>query len=525
MNQRTPPNEPVYRTHEEFVGRSAKLAHIRGLGIDPYPALFQPTHHTKRIAEIYDDNPIGTSEEAARGATDRVTLAGRLVLFRPMGKNAFAHIQDETGRLQIMCNRDVTKVAGLPPEETALKFIEKRIDLGDILGVEGHLFRTHTGELTLFAHTVTLLCKTLLPLPDKHGGLADKGVLYRKRWLDLITHPEVAQRFRLRSQILQLIRGYFEQLGFIEVQTPILQHVYGGAEARPFTTSLLALHQEMFLRISLEIPLKKLIVGGMGRVFEIGSVFRNEGIDRTHNPEFTTLEAYGAWLDYNDAMGIVETLFEQLALKLFGTTAIHTHMGKGDEPICIDLKTPWKRMSMKQSLRTYGNLDVDACSDAQMQAKLLGLPGVTSKDVESKTRGQLLALLFEHLVEAHLIEPHHIIDHPIETTPLCKPHRDPTLRREGFVERFESFIAGCEFSNCYSELNDPELQRELLVAQALQKERGNEEANPLDEEFIEAICQGMPPTGGIGIGIDRLVMLFTGVHSIRDVLLFPLMAL
>lgn len=512
-------NTPDYHNHEEFKNRTAKLAEIRELGIDPYPAKFTPTQTAKAVLHKYAEHELGDSEEAEAGRSEQVAMAGRLVLFRGMGKNAFAHLQDSTGRIQLMFNRDLTKVDGFEGsgELTPIKFIEKKIDLGDIIGVEGHLFKTHKGEVTLFVKKMTLLCKTLLPLPDKHSGLADKELRYRKRWLDLITHPEVLETFQLRSKIVRLIRNYFEKASFMEVETPILQNLYGGAEASPFVTELNALHQTMYLRIALEISLKKLIVGGLDRVFEISKIFRNEGLDRTHNPEFTMLEAYAAYWDYNDVMVFTEKLFEYLALELFGSTEIvageHT----------IDLKTPWIRMSMKDAIKTYGKLDVDKLSDEEMRKILLEKGKIDPKEIKAAPRGILIAKLFEETAEHHLIQPHHIIDHPIETTPLCKLHRDPNLRKERFVERFETFIGGTEMCNAYTELNDPELQRALLVEQNEKRKSGNAEAHPLDEEFIEAICQGMPPTGGLGIGIDRLVMLLSQAASIRDVLFFPLM--
>lgn len=516
---------PEYHHHEEFINRTNKLKEIRSLGVDPYPPVFIPLNTASELLDTCKDKEVGHSEDAAAGVTQEVCVAGRMVLFRSMGKNAFAHIQDETGRIQLMINRDTTTVEGFTPTEelSSIKFIEKKIDLGDIIGVKGNLFRTQKGELTIFVKTLTLLCKTLLPLPDKHSGLADKGTRYRKRWLDLITHPEVAHQFRTRSKILEYIRSYFYQNGFLEVETPVLQNVYGGAEAKPFMTQLHALNQEMFLRISLEIPLKKLIVGGMGKVFEIGKVFRNEGIDRTHNPEFTSLEAYAAYQDYNDMMVLTENLFEGIALKLFGSTKITVRIDQEGTEKTIDMKAPWKRISMKDSIKEYGNIDVDALSDEGIREILYKVPGLEKKEVKEAPRGILIALLFEEYVEKHLIQPHHIIDHPIETTPLSKLHRNPKLRAEGIVERFETFILGYEFCNSYTELNDPELQRHLLLLQAEKKLAGDEEANPLDEEFIESICQGMPPTGGLGIGIDRLVMLFTNAVSIRDVLYFPLM--
>jgi len=509
--------EPSYHQHEEFKNRRAKLHELRDLGIDPYPAKFNPTHSAQSLTHKYESHELAGSEQAEAGTTEHACLAGRLVLFRPMGKNAFAQLQDATGRIQVMLNRDHTQIEGLTPTEelTPLKFIEKKLDLGDIIGVQGHLFRTHKGELTLYVKKLTLLCKSLLPLPDKHSGLADKGTRYRKRWLDLIVNPEVRDTLLLRSKIFLLVRRYFEQNLFIEVETPILQNIYGGAEARPFVTELHALHQTMYLRIAIEISLKKLIVGGLDRIFEISKVFRNEGLDKTHNPEFTMLEAYASYWDYNDMMVLTEKLFESLALELFGTTQItldnHT----------IDLKSPWKRLSMKDAIKTYGGIDVDHLSDAQMRDKLKDTND--PKELAKEPRGILISMLFELLAEPHLIQPHHIIDHPIETTPLCKLHRDPKKRDEGLVERFESFILGSEMCNSYTELNDPELQRKLLEMQAEAREAGDDEAHPLDEEFIEAICQGMPPTGGLGIGMDRLVMLFAKASSIRDIIYFPIM--
>lgn len=519
--------KPDYHQHEEFQNRSRKLAEIRQAHVDPYPPKYSPTHKAGQLHRQYDQAAIGNSEDAASGSTVSISLAGRLVLFRSMGKNAFAHLQDETGRIQVMFNRDLTQVEGYAPEaegdSSPYKFIEKKIDLGDIIGVEGNLFHTQKGELTVFVKKFTLLCKTLLPLADKHGGLADKELRYRKRWLDLISHEEVAKVFRTRSLLLKEIRNYFDKFDFLEVETPILQSIYGGAEARPFVTKLNALDQEMFLRISLEIPLKKLLVGGMDRVYEMSRVFRNEGIDRNHNPEFTLLEAYAAYWDYRDMMDFVENLFEQLALKLYGTTKVPYTSHEGAETIYVDMKAPWKRFTMKESIKHYAGKDVDALSDEEMRRMLEESGHCDTKKLKGLARGLLIAAFFEVYVEPHLVQPHHIYDHPIETTPLAKPHRDPLLRKEGLVERFESFILTQEVCNSYSELNDPEIQRELLEKQSDRRDAGDEEASPFDEEFIEAICQGMPPAGGIGIGIDRLVMILTNSHSIRDVLYFPWM--
>ncbi len=515
---------PDYHQTDEFRLRSQKLAELRKMGIDPYPAKWEPSTTAAELAAQIGAEPIGHSDDAAAGATPQVRIAGRIVLFRAMGKNAFVTLQDGGERVQVMLNRELTTVVGFDSseEETALKFLEKRVDLGDWVGVEGHLFRTQRGELTVFAKRVTLLCKTLLPLPDKYAGLADKETRYRKRWLDLISHVDVRQVFLNRSRILRIVRDQFHQQGFVEVETPILQNVYGGAAARPFMTHLNALDEEMFLRISLEIPLKKLLVGGLEKVFEIGKVFRNEGIDKTHNPEFTMVEAYASYWDYNDMMVFTETLLERIARDLYGSTEVPALAKDGTEHL-VNFAAPWKRLSMVDAIREYGGVDINACDDAGLRKILEQRCHQDPAELVKKPRGLLIQLLFEELAEKHLIQPHHIIDHPIETTPLCKLHRDPGLRAQRFVERFESFVLGGELCNSYSELNDPELQRHLLEDQAAQKAAGNEEANPLDEEFIEAICQGMPPAGGLGIGIDRLVMLFTHAESIRDVLFFPLM--
>lgn len=511
-----------YRETEEYQNRLTKLRELEALGINPYPHSYQPTDVAEELAAKYGSQKIGTSEDAEKGQTPHVSIAGRIMLFRAMGKNAFCHLQDKSGRIQVMFNRDATHVANYLSDEPALKLIEKKFDLGDIIGVEGHLFHTQKGELTIFVKKVTLLSKSLLPLPEKHSGLQDKEIRYRKRWLDLISHEDVQKTFQSRSRILLLVRNFFQELGFSEVETPVLQNIYGGAAAKPFVTHLNALDQSMFLRISLEIPLKKLIIGGMDRVYEIGKVFRNEGIDRTHNPEFTMLEAYAAYWDYNDMMRVTETLFETIALSLHNSTVVSLFNPETNTTTEIDFKAPWRRMTMKESIRHYANIEMDKLSDDDLRA-LLVQEKMDPKELAKCSRGLLTQHIFETKVEKHLIQPHHITDHPIETTPLCKPHRNPMDRELGLIERFESFVMTKEVTNAYSELNDPVLQRTLLEDQAARKAAGDEEANPLDDEFLEAICQGMPPTGGLGIGIDRLVMLFTNSHSIRDVLYFPLM--
>lgn len=517
--------KPEYHNHDEFQKRVGLIKELVDLNIDPYPHSYSPEHSSKNLLNEYENNPVGDSQAAQDLSTPLVKVAGRLVLFRSMGKNAFAHLQDQDGRIQLMFNRDITSVEGYIPQSPndpkPIKIIEKKFDLGDIIGIEGHLFRTQKGELTIFVTKATLLCKTLLPLPDKHAGLADVEMRYRKRWLDLISNEDVKNTFLLRSKIIKLIRTFFENENFIEVETPILQNNYGGAEARPFETHHNALNQPMYMRIALEIALKKLVVGGIDRVFEIGKVFRNEGIDRTHNPEFTMLEAYGAYMDYNDMMRITEECFAFIIKSIFGSVQLPTsYLG---EEITLDFTTPWKRISMKSALKEYGNVDVDAIGTDELRQRLAEFEGFSEEEVSKLPRGLVISNLFEELVEPHLIQPHHITDHPIETTPLCKPHRNPQERDRGIIERFESYILGKEICNAYSELNDPILQRSLLEDQVASREQGNLESHPLDEEFVEAICQGMPPTGGLGIGIDRVVMILTSAQSIRDVLFFPTM--
>ncbi len=511
--------KPAYHESEEYKNRLQKLTEITDLGINAYPHKFSPTHSASEIQKTYEKKDLGDSEAAQIAETQEVTLAGRLILFRAMGKNAFAHVREGNEKIQLMFNRDLTKVEGLAEdaEITPIKFIEKKLDLGDLIGVTGHLFRTQKGEITIYVKKLTLLCKTLLPLPEKHSGLTDKEVRYRKRWLDLISHDDVYKTFLTRSHMMQVMRCFLAEHKFLEVETPTLQHIYGGAEARPFHTHINAIDQDVFLRISLEIPLKKILIGGVERIYEIGKVFRNEGIDRTHNPEFTMLEAYAAYWDYNDMMKFVEKLIERISIELLGSTKIPY------EDIVVDLSSPWKRLTMVESIQQFAGYDVNNLTDVDMHRILMERTGVDHTFIANSSRGGLIALLFDEFVSNKLIQPHHITDHPIETTPLCKPHRDPKQREDGFVERFESYFLGRELCNAYTELNDPIIQRALLEEQGAKRDAGDEEAHPLDEEFIEAICQGMPPAAGIGIGLDRLAMLFTNAASIRDVIYFPIM--
>lgn len=517
--------DPEYFEFDDYKMRVAKLKEIRELGVDPYPHGYAPTHALKALVQEFEGKEAGTYEEALEQKSTHARIAGRMILHRAMGKNIFAQVQEGPDKVQVLFNRDATKVVGFAgtAELTPHKFLEKKLDLGDIIGVEGHLFRTQKGELTVFATQVTLLCKSLLPLPDKYAGLSQKETRYRKRWLDLISNPEVMETFQLRSRIIALIRNYFTREKFIEVETPCLERIYGGANAKPFTTELNALHMKMYMRIALEISLKKLIVGGFDRVFEIGKVFRNEGMDATHNPEFTSVECYAAYWDYNNVMRFTENMYEYLAKEIFGTTKVGKRLDRKGHEYEIDLKTPWIRISMIDSIKKYAKVDTEKMSIEDLRRYLLEHTTLDSDAIKDSTRGELIVMLFEEFVEQHLIQPHFIIDHPIESTPLCKLHRDPALAKKGIVERFEGFILGTEICNAYTELNDPILQRQLFERQERLLEAGDEEANPIDEEFLEAICQGMPPTGGLGIGIDRLIMLFANQQSIRDVIFFPLM--
>lgn len=508
---------------EEYRNRRAKREAIESLGVDPYPASAITTESVATVLQGEETAEVGTAEMAEKGQTRQLALAGRLLLLRLMGKNAFGQLLDENKTIQIFFSRNGFSVDGLVEDLLApMKFVEKMVDLGDFLWVEGHLFRTKVGELTLFVKRMRLLSKALLPPPDKHDGLVDKELCYRKRWMDLFSNRETMDRFEKRSKILSLIRRFYESHGYMEVETPVLQSIYGGAEARPFYTHLNALRCDFFLRISLEIQLKKILAGGMKRIFELSKVFRNEGIDRTHNPEFTMIESYAAYEDYHTIMDFTEKLFIHIAKQLYGSTNLGLRIDKqGKEHIC-DLKGPWRRISMKESIRLFAKIQVDDLSDADLR-ELLKSTSLDPKQIHSFPRGMLIAKIFEEYVEHHLIEPTFIIDHPIETTPLCKRHRNLKERAEGLVERFELFILGMEMANAYSELNDPVLQRELLENQERKRSSGDEEAHPMDHEFIEALESGMPPAGGLGIGVDRLVMLMTGASSIRDVLFFPLM--
>lgn len=485
-------------TEEELIQeRTRKLDEIRRIGVNPYPYSYKRTHNSTAIKTQFEK--LQPEEEDPTEAK----VAGRIVGLRRMGQLTFMHIQDEQDKLQIVLRKDVLG-------DQKYGFL-KLLDMGDWIGANGNILRTKRGELSVNAKDFELLCKSLRSLPEKWHGLQDTELRYRQRYVDLIVNPDVKKTMLIRSKIIQLLREFFHEKGFVEVETPVLQSIYGGANARPFTTHHHDLDMKMYLRISLELYHKRLIVGGLEKVFEIGHVFRNEGIDREHNPEFTLLECYQAYADYNDMMELTEDVYNYVTMKLFGTTKITYQDNE------IDFKKPWKRISMIDAIQEYGNVDVKNKSDDE----LIRLTEQHNVQIDGeKTRGKLIAGLFEELCEDKLIQPTFIIDHPIETTPLCKPLRDGD---QNMVERFEPFINTWEIGNAYSELNDPVLQRKLLEDQASALRAGDLEAQPMDEDFVRSIEQGMPPTGGLGLGIDRMIMLLTNSPSIRDVIFFPTM--
>jgi lysyl-tRNA synthetase class 2 len=485
--------------NEMLAIRRSKLDELKRLGIDPFGKKFDRTHYAKPILDAYNDVP----EEELEAAGHEVAIAGRLMQKRGMGKAGFAHIQDITGKIQIYVRQDAVG-------ETAYQAF-KILDIGDIIGVKGTVFKTKTGETSVKVKSLEVLTKSLYPLPDKFHGLKDVETRYRQRYVDLIVNPEVQQTFIMRSKIIQSMRRYLDARGYLEVETPTMHTVAGGATARPFITHHNALDMQLYMRIAIELHLKRLIVGGLEKVYEIGRVYRNEGISTRHNPEFTMMELYEAYADYEDIMRLTEDMIAHIAQEILGTTEIE-YQGKK-----VSLKTPWKRLSMVDAIKEATGIDFKqqmSDEEAHRLAKEHHVP------VEpNMTFGHIVNAFFEHFVEHTLIEPTFIYGHPVAISPLAKKNaEDPR-----FTDRFELFIVGREHANAFTELNDPIDQRERFEAQLLEKEQGNEEAHDMDEDFIRALEYGMPPTGGLGIGIDRLVMLLTDSPSIRDVLLFPLM--
>ena len=492
-NRQNADNQPS--ESEQIAIRKEKLAAMRAEGRDPF---LTTTYDIKDYAKDIKENFRDDSEEQMT-----VSVAGRVMTRRIMGKASFFNLQDTTGTIQVYARRDDVG------EETYARF--KKWDIGDILGVKGFVFRTQTGELTIHATDLQLLSKSLRPLPEKFHGLTDSDTIYRKRYLDLITNPESKDVFRKRSAIITAIRTFLDEEGFMEVETPMLVYNAGGASARPFETHFNALNEDMKLRISLELYLKRLIVGGFDKVYEIGRVFRNEGVDTRHNPEFTLMELYQAYTDYHGMMDLTEKMFRHVAEKVLGTMKLNY---KGIE---MDLSKPFERITMVDAVKKYAGVDwkeIHTLEEARAKAKELK---VEYEPFHGK--GDILCAIFDAYAEEHLVQPTFLMDHPIDVSPLTKKKPDDPE----YVERFEFYMNGWEMANAYSELNDPVDQRERFAAQEIKLAHGDEEANHTDEDFLEAMETGMPPLGGIGYGIDRMIMLFTGAEAIRDVLLFPQM--
>ena len=478
--------------------RKEKLQKLLDAGIDPYPQKYEPTHFSLDILNDFENLE-----------NNDVNVAGRIMSLRKMGKASFFHIQDGKGKIQVFIRRDDVG------EENYAHF--KLLDMGDYVGVQGYVFKTKMGEISVHANSITILCKSIRPLPvvkEKEGetfdAFIDKEQRYRNRHLDLIVNPGVRDTFVKRAKIIRGLRDHLDNLGFLEVETPVLQPLYGGANARPFTTHHNALDQQLYLRIADELYLKRLIIGGMDRVYEIAKDFRNEGMDRNHNPEFTMLEFYWAYADFEDNMNLVENMIQSVAKSI---DALQVTWGEME----IDLSKPFQRRPLLKLLKDATGEDLTGASDEQMK-KICKSNNIEVE--ENANYGQMLDELMSALVEPKLVQPTFVTDYPKVISPLAKKHRsgNPHL-----VERFELFIGRAEFANAFTELNDPIDQRERFESQARLEERGDEEAHPVDENFLQAMETGMPPTGGVGIGVDRLVMLLTENVTIKDVILFPAM--
>ncbi len=486
-------NQPEIDLGEQQRIRQEKLKNLQAEGKDPFVITkFDQSHHSADVKADF---------ESLEGKT--VTIAGRMMSKRVMGKASFCNVQDLKGNIQSYVARDSIG------EEEYKDF--KKLDIGDIIGIEGEVFKTKTGEISIHAHKVTLLSKSLQLLPEKYHGLTNTDMRYRQRYIDLITNQESKQTFINRSKIISAIRKYLDNEGFMEVETPMLVYNAGGAAARPFETHFNALDTDIKLRISLELYLKRLIVGGLEKVYEIGRVFRNEGVDTRHNPEFTLMELYQAYTDYHGMMDLTENLYRFVAQEVLGTTKI-TYNG-----VEMDLGKPFERITMLDAVKKYSGVDfneIHTLEEAQAVAKEHHI-----EYEKHHLKGDILNLFFEEFVEDHLVQPTFVMDHPIEISPLTKKKPE----NPEYVERFEFFMNGWEMANAYSELNDPIDQRERFKAQEALLAQGDEEANTTDEDFLYALELGMPPTGGIGFGIDRMTMLLTDSPAIRDVLLFPTM--
>lgn len=482
-----------------LLSRREKFQRLRSKGIEPFPSHYHRTHTIGEALAYFKSNE---TEEGAQARTSPVALAGRIVSLRGMGKATFLNIQDVSGHIQVHLRRDVLE------QEYEMA---RDLDLGDFLGAMGPLFLTHTGEITLEASQVTFLSKAMRPLPEKWHGLSDVEMRHRQRYLDLITNPEARHNFQVRSRIIGAMRRFLDAKGFMEVETPVLVPVAAGAMAQPFATHHNSLDRDLYLRIATELYLKRLIVGGLDKVYEIGRVFRNEGIDQDHNPEFTLLESYEAYADYNDVMVMVEQMVSTIAQEVLGTTKVQ--FGKN----VIDFAPPWRRVSMREEVLHCTGIDFQDFMDVAALEERMKSIGI---HVEGRSsRGRLIDKLVTASVEPQLIQPTFLLDYPLDMSPLAKQRSDdPSL-----VERFEGFAGGMEIANAFSELNDPDEQRQRFMNQddLRRKMELDEDMDRLDEDFLLALEHGMPPTGGLGMGIDRLAMLLTGQESIREVILFP----
>jgi lysyl-tRNA synthetase, class II len=498
MSDQTNHNQPAQEEpslSELLQIRREKLAELQNAGQDPFTVTkYDVTHHSTEIKENF---------ESLEGQTVRV--AGRLMSKRGMGKVVFADLQDGEGRIQLFVKIDEVGKEALDAF--------KKYDIGDIIGVEGSVFRTKMGEISVRAKFIMLLSKSLRPLPEKFHGLTDLETRYRQRYVDLMVNPEVKRNFIIRSQFIKFMRSYLDGMGYIEVETPVLNTIAGGAAARPFITHHNTLDIDMYMRIATELPLKRLIVGGMERVYEIGRIFRNEGMDPKHNPEFTTVEMYQSYADFHDMMDIAEGILSGAAKEILGSYEIEW-MGEK-----IDLTPGWRRLSMVDAVKEYVGVDFGAISDDAEAVAAAKAAGVELAEAAEKTWGNALYACFDQKVEEQLIQPTFITMYPVEVSPLTK--RSPADPR--LTERFELFVCHSELANAYSELNDPIDQRERFQKQVEQRERGDDETEMMDEDFLNALEYGMPPTGGMGMGIDRCVMMLTGNDTIREVILFPTM--
>lgn len=491
---------------DDLRGTRLEKAHqLRQQGLNPYAYRWEVTHHAAELQSKYADLPAG--EELGV----EVSVAGRIMARRVFGKLAFFTLQDETGQIQLYLDKKTIE-ASMAEDTTAFDRLKQLTDVGDIIGAKGTVKRTEKGELSVYVRHFEILTKTLLPLPDKWHGLTDVEKRYRQRYVDLIVNPEVQDTFRKRALITAAIRRYFNDRGFLEIETPVLQTEAGGADARPFITHHNTLEMDLYLRIATELHLKRLVVGGFERVYEIGRIFRNEGISTRHNPEFTSIEVYQAYGDYNDMMTMVEEMITTATQSVLDTLQVN-YQGQP-----VDLTPPWRRVTMHDAVKEKTGVDFSEFTSleaAKAAAKQAGI-----KDIEAcDSIGRLLNEAFEQKVEATLIQPTFITDYPVEISPLAKPHRS----KPGLVERFELFIVGRETANGFSELTDPIDQRERFEAQAARKAAGDLEAHGVDEDFLTALEYGLPPTVGMGMGIDRLVMLLCDCASIRDVIAFPLL--